>query len=285
MLDKLSSGDFPPNPLEKPGYRLEFHDEFDGMRLDMDKWFPYYLPHWSSRARTAPHFTLEDGNLVLQIVQDQPPWSPEFDGQVRASVIQTGAFAGPVGSKIGQLRFSDALVVREAQENVRTYVPQYGYFELRAKGLSTSANHVSLWMIGYEDSPEKSGEIANFELVGAQAGAASSGVRFGVHPWGDPNLKEEFFEETFGIDTTCYHIYAVEWKPTYINFYIDNVHIKTIHQSPNYPMQFMLGIYEHPFAGAWTGAYDPAAPYPKQFVIDYFRAYQPNDGYRSERKT
>ncbi len=280
MTDQLSPADFPPNPLEKPGYRLEFHDEFDGSSLAAEQWYPYYLPHWSSKARTAVNDTFEDGHLVLQISQDQPPWCPEFDGEVRASVLQTGEFAGSVGSKFGQLRFSDALVVREAQENARLYTPQYGFFELRAKGLSTGANHVSLWMIGYEESPEQSGEIANFELVGAQAGAASSGVRFGVHPWGDPNLKEEFYEETFSIDTTRFHIYAVEWTPTHIDYYIDNLLIKTIYQSPNYPMQFMLGIYEHPFVGAWTGVYDPKAPYPKKFTVDYFRAYQPLRAYQ-----
>jgi len=216
----------------------------------------------------------------LQITKGQPPWCPEFDGEVRCSSIQTGAFSGPVGSKIGQLRFSSACVVREAQENVRTYTPQYGYFELRAKGLKTSANHVALWMIGYEDSPEKSGEIAIFELVGALRGAESSAIRFGVHPWSDPWLQEEFYEEFLPIDTACYHIYAVEWTPDDIDFYVDNVKIKTINQSPSYPMQFMLSIYEHRFAGAWTGTYDPNAPYPKKFTIDYFRAYQPVGGYR-----
>jgi hypothetical protein len=279
LLNLLSPGDFPPNPLEKPGYRLEFHDEFDGPDLDTSKWLPYYLPHWSSRAQTSPRYNFEDGNLILQITKDQPAWCPEFDGEVRCSSIQTGAFSGAVGSKIGQLRFSSACVVREAQEDVRTYTPQYGYFELRAKGLKTSANHVALWMIGYEDSPEKSGEIANFELVGALRGAESSGVRFGVHPWSDPTLEEEFYEEFLPIDTACFHIYGVEWTPDQIDFYVDNAKIKTTQQSPQYPMQFMLSIYEHPFEGAWTGTYDPNAPYPKKFTIDYFRAYQPVEGY------
>jgi hypothetical protein len=53
MLDKLSAGDFPANPLEKPGYTLEFHDEFDGTELDPEKWLPYYLPHWSSWAQSV----------------------------------------------------------------------------------------------------------------------------------------------------------------------------------------------------------------------------------------
>ena len=47
----------------------------------------------------------------------------------------------------------------------------------------------------------------------------------------------------------------------------------------NHFQNAVLGIYEHPFEGAWTGNYDPSAPYPKKFTIDYFRAYQPNGGY------
>lgn len=280
MLNHMSAGDFPANPLEKPGYRLEFHDEFDGSTLDVNKWLPLYLPHWSSREQSKPRYELRDSNLVLQITKDQPPWCPEFDGEVRCSSIQTGAFAGAVGSDVGQLRFSKECRVREGQENVRLYTPQYGYFEMRAKGLRTSANHAALWMIGYEDSPEKSGEIAVFEILGAQAGSTSSGVRYGIHAWSDANLREEFYEDFFSIDTAQYHLYGVEWTPRQVDFYLDNVNIRTVQQSPSYPMQFMLSLYEHPFEGAWSGVYDPDAPYPKEFTIDYFRAYQPEGGYQ-----
>src|SRR5690606_17847849 len=72
--------DVPANPLEKPGYALEFHDEFDGPDIDPEKWLPFYLPHWSSRAQSAPRYTLQDSCLVLQITRDQQPWCPEFDG-------------------------------------------------------------------------------------------------------------------------------------------------------------------------------------------------------------
>src|SRR5687768_13488720 len=115
-MSDVSPADFPANPLEKFRYTLERHDEFDGPELDTRLWLPYYLPHWSSRAQTAPHYTFEDGKLVLQITKAQPPWCPEFDGEVRCSSIQTGAFSGPVGSRAGQLQFAPELVVREAQE-------------------------------------------------------------------------------------------------------------------------------------------------------------------------
>jgi beta-glucanase (GH16 family) len=131
------------------------------------------------------------------------------------------------------------------------------------------ANHVS-WMTGLKICP-KVLEIAVFELLGS----AQHDLGAGVHPWGDPNIKDEFYEEYFTMDSAHYHIYAVEWTPTHIDFFIDNVKTRTINQSPPYPMQFLFSVFEHPFQGAWTGDYDPTAPYPKSFTIDYFRAYQP----------
>lgn len=279
MNGPTTSGDFPPNPLHKPGYALERQDAFEGAALDETLWLPYYLPHWSSRAATVPRHAFEDGALILQIERDQPPWSPEFDGQVRVSSIQTGHYSGPVGSTAGQLRFSDKLVVREAQENVRKYTPQYGYFELRAKGPSAGATHGSLFMIGYEDEPEHSGEICVCELLGAYAGENASRVKLGIHPWSDPSLTDEFFTHAVPFDIRDFHIYAVEWTPERVDFYIDNLKVRTINQSPRYPMQFMLSMYELPFEGAWNGVYDRSESYPRRFTVDYFRAYQPVGGY------
>lgn len=278
MPSKLSPGDFPANPLHKAGYVLEFHDEFEESRLDAQKWLPFYLPQWSSRALSATNYTFDAGNLVLQISEDQPPWCPEFDGENRCSSIQTGVYAGEVGSRVGQSRFNPAIIVREAQENKRTYTPQYGYFEMRARGTDSPADHVALWMIGYEETPERSAEIAIFEIMGEFVSATSSRVGYGVHPWFDPTVTDEFFEEFLPIDATHYHIYAAEWTPTHIDFYVDNQKIRTIYQSPSYPMQFMVGIFElpHKVAGKALAQSDS---YPKQFIIDYFRAYQPVGGY------
>lgn len=264
--------DFPSNPIDKPRYKLEWNDEFEVPELDSSKWLPYYLPHWSSRERSAPNYSFREGTLALQITEDQKPWCPEFDGEVKASCIQTGLFAGPVGSKLGQLQFNPDLVVREAQRNVQFYIPQYGYFECRAKGIITAGNHISLWMIGYEDTPEKCGEINMFEIFGKDTSAVSAKVKYGIHSWKDPNLTEEFCEDLLDIDVTKFHIYAHEWAPTHIDFYVDNQKIRRIHQSPNYPMQFMLAIYELP-EGKGND------PYPKEFVVDYVRAYQPEGGY------
>lgn len=264
--------DFPANPILKPGYRLDWHDEFAAPTLDTTRWLPYYLPHWSSRAQSVPRYTLRDGALVLQITADQQPWCPEFDGEVKASSIQTGLFAGPVGSTRGQLQFNPDLVVREAQTNVQLYAPQYGYFECRAKATAAPGSHVSLWMIGYEDTPDKSGEICMFEVFGQEVAAGSATVRYGIHPWGDAQLSEAFYHHELAIDATRFHVYALEWRPNEVAFYVDNAPIGRLAQSPAYPMQIMLSIFERPGT-------DARMAYPNEFVVDYVRGYQPEQGY------
>jgi beta-glucanase (GH16 family) len=127
-------------------------------------------------------------------------------------------------------------------------------------------------MIGYEDSPEKSGEINMFEIFGQDVRAASAILRYGIHAWKDPNLTEEFYQDRLDLDTIKFHVYAFEWTPDHIDFFVDNQQTRRIHQSPDYPMQFILSIYELPGA-------EKDAVYPKEFVVDYVRAYRPENGY------
>ena len=89
-------------------------------------------------------------------------------------------------------------------------------------------------------------------------------------------MKDEFFEEEFEFDATNYHIYAAEWRPDGIDFFIDNKLVKQIDQSPNYEMQFMLNIYEVPTELVPT---TESTSYPKEFLVDYVRAYQPLNRY------
>ncbi|MNE63956.1 Beta-glucanase precursor [compost metagenome] len=166
--------------------------------------------------------------------------------------------------------------VREEQTNIKKYTPQYGFFEIRAKALDTESNVVALWMIGYEDKPEKSSEICIFEIKGENVNKESAIIGYGIHPFGDPTLQDEFHEDSFAIDVTKYHVYAVEWTPAYVDFYIDNKKVRTIHQSPNYPMQLMLNIYELPLEKVRIGKDNQ---YPKEFIIDYIRVFQPEKGY------
>jgi len=263
---------FPRNPLEKAGYTLVFHDDFETIELDRTKWLPYYLPQWSSRRNAAANYRFEDSQLFLGITERQRPWSTEFNGDVKVSNLQTGVFAGPLGSMFGQHRFSRDCLVREEQPEERLFVPQYGYFEIRARGLGTPGNVCAFWMIGFEDEPDRSAEICPFELKGWNVKDGSCTLGFGIHAFGDPTITEEFFEREFTIDPTLYHVYAVDWTPEGVDFYVDNELIHRSQQSPNYPMQLMLNIYEIP--PQESGNVEQPT-YPSEFAIDYVRCYQP----------
>jgi Glycosyl hydrolases family 16 len=260
-----------PDPVTKSGYELEFDESFDGPNLDRDRWVPYYLPQWSSRAATATRYRIDDGRLRLRIDEGQPPWCSEWDGDTRASALQTGLFAGPLGSSIGQLQFDDGLVVREEQTEERLYTPQYGVIETRFQAIADPRCMVALWMIGFEDEPKRSGEICIAEIFGRNMGPERSVVGMGVHPFGDPALKDDFAAESLAIDATEFHTYMTEWTEDFVSFFVDGELVKTVWQSPSYPMQLMLSVYEFPEDEFGDGV---DRPYPKEFVVDYVRGWR-----------
>ncbi len=264
------SQDYPPNPAEKPGYRLEFEDRFTDLEISRDRWFPWYLPHWSSRAASGAGTRFHDGKLELVISPGQEPWCPEFNGNIRVSSLQTGIFAGKLNSRDGQHRFSPACRIREEQQEERIYTPQYGFFEIRARAVAQASSVCAFWMIGVEDTPIRSGEICIMEVKGSGIRQGSSVNGYGVRAFSDPHLRDEFFEDPFPVDAAQFHIYAAEWKPDSVDFYLDNRKVRTVSQSPDYPMQFMLNIYDIPTPEAVV----PAGDFPKAFRIDYVRGYR-----------
>ena len=225
-------------------YRLQFYDGFESEKLRIQNWIPYYLPHWSTKKLSIPRYNICDKTLVLKIDDDQKPWCPEFNGNVKVSSLQTGGFSGKIGSKYGQHRFSHDCIVREEQILEKKYTPKYGYFEMIARCDISRNNVVAFWMIGFEEKPENSSEICVFELKGENIRNKSSIIGYGVHPFGDPRIQDEFYEEEIEVDVTKFNTYSVEWTKKSIHFYINNNRIRTIQQSPDYEMQFMLNIYD-----------------------------------------
>ena len=73
-------------------------------------------------------------------------------------------------------------------------------------------------------------------------------------------------EEFFAIDTSEFNTYAAEWNGKEINFFINDQKIKTIRQSPDYPMQFMLNIYDVSDEKQTTQE--------MEFIVDYVCGYQ-----------
>jgi hypothetical protein len=258
--------------IDRSGYELELDETFEEPRLDDRLWLPNYLPHWSSRAATRARYEVGGGELRLRIDADQPPWNADKDGWTRVSGLQTGQWSGPVGSSRGQLQFTEGLVVRDAPAAQALHTPTYGLVEVRLRALADPANMVALWMIGFEDEPERSGEICVCEIFGRDVTPETARIGVGIHPWADATLRDDFEQIVVDIDARDAHWYAAEWRPGVVRFYVDERLVKVSEQAPTYPMQSMLTLYEF---GDSPEPMSPADGYPKVAVVERFRGWRP----------
>jgi hypothetical protein len=253
---------------------LDREDRFEGPDLDPTLWLRVYLPQWSSREASKPRYELRPGGgLRLRIDPDQPPWCPEWDGPVRTSSIQTGVFAGPLGSTVGQHRFHPDVVVREEQPVERLHTPAHGIIETRLRASTDPRIMVALWMIGFEDEPERSGEICVVEVFGRDVAPGRAAVGMGVHPHRDGRIRDDFERVELAIDATTAHDYAVVWGPDRLAWYVDERLVRVVDQSIDYPMQLMLGVYGLPEPDAAPGV--PFGTPGGVFDVDRVRTWRP----------
>lgn len=259
-----------PARLDRESFVLEVDERFDQPELDRSRWLPYYLPHWSSREATRARYRLTDPGLVLRIDDDQPPWSPELDGATRVSSLQTGSFSGPVGSSVGQHHFRPGLRVRHEEPELRLLTLHHGLVEVRAAACPHPDALVALWMIGLEDRPEHSAEICVMEIFGRDVGPSSARVGVGVHPFGDPSVEDDFAAVEVPVDAREPHTYAARWTPDDVAFYVDDRLVRVVDQSPDYPMQLMLNIYD--LSGRPPG---PREGPPLEFPVEHVRVHRP----------
>ena len=266
--------DFPRSPKERGGLRLVFDEDFDQPELNLRRWSPYYLPHWSAAEPEQARYIIEEDRLVLRVDGSQPPWCPEYDGQVRVSALQTGQFSGPAGSSEGQHRFRDGLVVRRQLPAQRLFTSTYADIVIRARAHLGPTDLASLYLIGFEQQARDSGEITVFEIFGRNVDKDSVVVGRGIKAIRDPRLRDEFFESAFPIRIDQWHEYAISWRPDGVRCFLDGQEIGRSLQSPNYPMQLMLTCYR--LEPADEGAAPPL------LEVDYVRGYElASDGLES----
>lgn len=256
------------SPLEIGDRVADVDERFTGA-LDRERWWPYYLPHWASRATTSARWRTGAEGLELRIDEDTEPWAPDIDGDVRVSHLQTGQGSGPAGSSIGQHRFREGLVVREEQPDAALWLVRYGVIEVRLAAVRDARAMVAFWPIGTEDTPEHSGEICVCEIFGNDLDADGGWVGVGVKAQHDPNLRDDVEKIRVDGDLTAPHDYAVEWSPDRIRFFIDGRWVKTVGQSPTYPVQLMLDVYDLPLAPR------EQSTYPFRMRVERVRSFPP----------
>lgn len=256
--------------IELDRYEIEFDEQFEGPELITDRWIPHYLPHWSTPDRTLARYDLRPGLLRLRIDVDQPAWRIE-DGPMRVSNIQTGVFAGPLGSSIGQHRHRPDLEVRTEQPSLRLYTPVHGYIEAKMRASDDPRTMLAFWLVGHEGtSAEDSGEICIVEIPGDGVSSHGSTLRMGIKAHNDSRIADDMVELSPGIDARAWHTYGAEWTPDGVRFFVDR---EIVYESPQrlaYPLQLMVDLFEFPD----DENRDPLA-YPKLGDIGSVRGYRP----------
>ena len=106
---------------------------------------------------------------------------------MRVSCLQTGSYAGPVGSTIGQQPFAGGLTVTEEQPTFWGCTPHFGSLGGDdARGPWARESMIAFWLSGIEDTPERSGEICVAEIFGDAVADGVAQVGMGVHRFRDP---------------------------------------------------------------------------------------------------
>lgn len=244
-----------------------FREDFGGGRLDPGRWVDHYLPQWTTPDRSRARWSIGADGLELRVEFDQPPWR-DADGPMRVSNLQTGTFAGPVGSATGTHRHRlDGLRVVTGQPLRRLWTPIGGRLEVAARASPDPVCMLGIWLVGFEAfGPQDSGEICLAEVFGDRTGLDRSTVRTGIKAHHDPRLTTDLQDVVLPIDATEPHVYAAEWDGSGVRLSVDGVEIKSSRQVLTYELQLMIGLFEFPDAGPREPANYPKTAFVRSVV-------------------
>ena len=250
-------------PQAASEWTLVWSDEFnntDGSGPDPSKWVVETggggwgnneLEYYTARPQNAFQ---RDGNLVIQVLKEK------FTGPDGVSRDYTSARLKTLG------KFSQA----------------YGRFEARIKIPRGQGIWPAFWMMG--DDIDKvgwptCGEIDIMENIGKEPSLVH-GTIHGPGYSGDKGPTASYESSDHRPFADDFHIYAVEWEPEAIRFYVDD-HLYATRTPTDLP-KGTKWVYDHPFflllnvavGGDWPGAPDATSVYPQTMLVNYVRVYR-----------
>jgi beta-glucanase (GH16 family) len=157
----------------------------------------------------------------------------------------------------------------------------YGRYEARIKIPYGQGVWPAFWLLGADDKQvgwPQCGEIDIMENIGREPGMVHGtihgpGYSGGKGIGGSYSVNAGRFADDF-------HIYAVEWEPEEIRFYVDD-HLYTARRPSDLPAGTKW-VYDHPFyillnfavGGEWPGSPDATTKFPQVMLVDYVRVYK-----------
>jgi beta-glucanase (GH16 family) len=244
--------------LTAANWKLTWHDEFEGDAVDASKWTVvtggngfgnHELEYYTARPR---NLTVENGMLVIQALKE--------------------SYTGPDGVTRG---YTSARLHSEGKFSQR-----YGRFEARIKVPRGRGMWPAFWMMGDEPSrwPDR-GEIDIMENIGREPDTVH-GTIHGPGYSGAKGIGLPFSLPGGGTFAGAFHIYAVEWEPEAIRWYVDDTLYQT-RTAADLPAGAKW-VYDRPFflllnlaiGGDWPGPPDADTVFPQSMLVDYVRVYE-----------
>ncbi len=246
----------------RPGFTLSWSDEFDQpdnsapdpakwkFAIGGDGWGNQELEYYTSRRQNA---RIRHGNLEITARKES------YAGADRVRRDYTSARLITSG------KFEQA----------------YGRFEARIKIPYGQGVWPAFWLLGADDQSvgwPTCGEIDIMENIGREP-AIVHGTIHGPGYSGAKGIGESYSLSS-GRFADDFHVYAVEWEPEEIRFYVDD-RAYTARKPSDLPAGTKW-VYDHPFyvlvnfavGGEWPGNPDAITKFPQTMLVDYVRVYK-----------
>jgi beta-glucanase (GH16 family) len=272
---------------------LVWADEFEGSQVDRSKWdfdlgngfYDYknhaWVPGWGNEE--LQYYTAECENV-----------------QVRDSCVFIRAMKAPLHG----CGYTSARLKTKARDGSLLFAKQYGRVEIRARVPWGKGLWPALWMLPAQDHYggwAASGEIDLMEIVGEKPQEVLSSIHFGSS-YPRRSLVTTTHALAAGSLVSDWHVYAVEWQPGEIRFFVDGVQTACHrHWWSCSRLQEGAGVeaagpedlnawpapFDQPFyllmnvavGGNFPGHPNEQTQFPAELVVDYVRVFDKAAGY------
>ncbi|MEL7145603.1 MAG: family 16 glycosylhydrolase [Bacteroidota bacterium] len=242
---------------------LVWSDEFNGTSLDLTKWEPQTgdgcaegICGWGNnelQSYQAKNAVVSDGTLKIIAKRERVKGKAYSSARLRTKGLADFTF---------------------------------GRFEASIKLPTGQGLWPAFWMLSTNEPSggwPQSGEIDIMEFLGQHPEEV-----FGTIHYGDPFPRNQFTGTDFTYYdgnnfTDSFHVFAVEWEPGVLRWYVDDVLYQTLTSSDIAPfnlpfdsgnqMHFLLNLA---VGGNLPGSPDGSTPFPSQMEVDYVRVYDTN---------
>ena len=240
-----------------PGWRLSFHDEFDGATLNTTYWEA--LDRQNSFNNEKQYYRPEQVAVVNGNLQITATNQPLGNKQYRSGLITSKALYGP------------------------------GRFEARVDLPTTQGMWPAFWLNPNQVQWPLGGEVDILENRGSQPTLVSSAFHWQKDPGpccGAHNLVFENYTAMSGGNPVNFHIgfhtYAAEWETNQIRFYVDDIlHFTVNKNSSMSDANFTTAkniIVNLAVGGDFGGDPNGTTVFPQTMLVDYVRVWQRQTG-------